>query len=129
MTVQITILHRLPFVSATIYAKGHVLQLNKVLLDTGSAGTVFKTIDLEGIGVLLESTDTIRTMSGVGEGDEYVIEKQIDALVIGDLRVSPFTIQIGALDYGIPMDGIIGVDFLLQAGASIDMKNLTLSKV
>jgi hypothetical protein len=35
---------------------------------------------------------------------------------------------MGALDYGIPMDGILGVDFLLQASAHIDLKALTLTK-
>lgn len=125
--MPIKLIHRLPFVSATIYANGQVLHLDKVLLDTGSAGTVFKTVDLEKIGVLLDTQDVIREMTGIG-GSEYVVEKQVDSLEVGDLRVSPFTVQIGALDYGTPMDGIIGVDFLLQAGAHIDFITMLLSK-
>ena len=127
MTESIKLIHRLPFVSATIYANGQVLHLDKVLLDTGSAGSVFKTVDLEKIGVLLDTQDVIHEISGIG-GSEYVIEKQVDVIEVGDLRVTPFTLEIGALDYDTVMDGIIGVDFLLKAGAHIDFITMLLSK-
>lgn len=103
------------------------MQLPKVLLDTGSAATVFKTADMENIGLKLEMEDMIQQMFGVGEG-EYVIEKQVSEIIVGDMRLSPFTIQMGAVAYGLPMDGILGLDFLLQAEAVIDLKNLVLRK-
>jgi hypothetical protein len=59
-------------------------------------------------------------MVGIGGGTEAVIERPIDALEIGELRASPFTIQIGLLDYQIQMNGIIGTDFLLASKAVLD---------
>lgn len=37
---------------------------------------------------------------------------------------SSFKIEIGAMKYGIEMNGILGMDFLLQAGATIDLAEL-----
>ena len=63
---------------------------------------------------------------GIG-GVEYVIEKQIDQLSIGKLAMTGFTIQMGALDYGMQINGIIGADFLLKTGAKLDFDRLLIS--
>jgi hypothetical protein len=123
----ITIKYGLPFVSILLRANGQTLTLTTVLLDSGSAACVFRTELLETIGVVLEGTDTIRFMTGIG-GREGVIEKQIDVIEVGDLRIAPFTIQMGELAYGFEIDGILGSDFLFQAGAQINFKSLTIEK-
>jgi hypothetical protein len=43
--MDISVKNGLPFVSATIIFRGNSLTLENVLLDTGSAGTIFK-VDL-----------------------------------------------------------------------------------
>lgn len=121
--IPIRIVGGLPFVTIIIHANGQSLELKKVLLDTGSGGTVLKADHLVALGVIPEPTDQIRFLHGIG-GDEAVIEKSIDALQIGDLFADPFTIQMGAMEYGIPMDGIIGLDFLLRVQVIIDFKAL-----
>ena len=104
------------------------MSFKRVLVDTGSGGTLFKTDDLETIGVKIQGTDRIRTMFGIG-GEEYVIEKQIDTLEVGsDLSVSPFTIEMGRMAYRMEIDGILGMNFLLAAKAVIDLDTLTLRK-
>ena len=119
----LTITHNLPFIVVTIYANNQSLVLSNVLLDTGSAATAFKTDDLAKLGLELELGDTIKQMFGVG-GSEYVIEKQVSKIQVGNLVAEPFTVQMGALDYGFPMGGILGMDFLLKVGATIDFRNL-----
>jgi hypothetical protein len=116
----------LPFVQVTVYANGKAVTLQRVLLDTGSAGTIFKTDDMETIGLKLGNEDRIRYMVGIG-GTESVIEKEVEAIEIGDLRVSRFLVQLGALNYGFEIDGILGADFLLQAKAQINFNTLILS--
>jgi hypothetical protein len=113
----------LPFVSVTVTHNGQVLPLDHVLLDTGSAATVFGSDQLGRIGLRPEPEDSIRFMRGVG-GREAVIEKQIDNITVGELTAARFVIQMGALDYGLPMDGILGLDFLRQVGAIVDLKQL-----
>jgi hypothetical protein len=40
------------------------------------------------------------------------------------MEVPDFEIEVGAMDYGFPADGILGLDFLLRAGALIDLRQL-----
>jgi hypothetical protein len=82
---------------------------------------------LSALDLAPEEEDQIIMMTGVG-GSEAVIEKRVEAMAVGDLQISPFTIQMGALDYGLKFDGILGADFLLQAEAQMNFKTLTLGK-
>ena len=125
MSVPIRIIEGLPFVTAVIYANGQSLELERILLDSGSGGTILKTDHLVQLGIVPSPTDRIRFLRGIG-GDEAVIEKTIDSLRVGALNAAPFTIQMGAMEYGIPMDGIIGLDFLLKTQAIINFKTLEL---
>jgi len=124
---KLFLLYGLPFVSVTLSANGKSLFLARVLVDTGSGGSVFKADDLAEVDILPGDADIIRNISGIG-GEEGVIEKQIASIEVGDLSLSPFTIQIGALDYGFEMDGIIGADFLLKTGAVIDFDAMEIGK-
>jgi predicted aspartyl protease len=124
---KITIEDESAFVPVTIYANGQSLRLEYVLIDTGSGATVFKTQDLESIGVKISMEDAIVYMVGIG-GSEAVVEKQIEALEVGDLRVSPFKIQLGKLNYGFKMDGILGLDFLLKTSAQLNFNTLEITK-
>lgn len=69
----------LPFVSVTIVFKSKVLELTKVLLDTGSASTLFNADLVREIGIVPEENDIVDTIRGVG-GIEYVYTKQLDAI-------------------------------------------------
>jgi Aspartyl protease len=120
--VPIQIVDGLPFVAVTLQVQGQTLVLEHVLLDTGSGGTVFKTDDLKRLGLVLLPTDRLRFLRGIG-GDEAVIEKSIESMQVGLLVATPFTIQVGAVDYGIAMDGILGLDFLLHTQAVIDLNS------
>lgn len=50
--------------------------------------------------------------------------KQIDKLTLGEFGISDFEIEIGAMDYGTEIDGIIGLNFLLTVKAKIDLERL-----
>lgn len=124
---KITIVDGIPFVSVTLFANGKTLQLDRVLLDTGSEGTLFKTDDLRNIDVLLSLDDTVVLLSGIG-GTEAVVQKDIDELHVGELSLKNFTIQMGNVSYGFEMDGILGLDFLLQTQAILDFDRLEIRK-
>jgi len=111
------------FVTATLRYAGRELILEQVLLDTGSGGSVFAADDVLRLGLLPEPEDPILRIRGIG-GTEYVFSKELDALRLGFIEVDAFKIQVGALDYGFQLQGILGLDFLLQAGTVIDLKEL-----
>ena len=52
---------------------------------------------------------------------------RIDQLASGELVVTNFEVEIGAMNYGIELDGICGLDFLLQCRAIIDLGKLELT--
>ena len=122
----ITLGNGFAFVSVILHANKRQIRIENVLLDTGSAGSVFRAHDLAEIGVVLEGSDQLRFLTGIG-GQEPVIEKSIDRIEVGNLSLSPFTIEPGAVQYGYNIRGVLGIDFLLQVGATINLRDLTLS--
>ena len=121
--MKIQLHNGLPFIEATLSYRGQKLSFANILLDTGSAGVIFSTDSLETIGVTYEPDDTVHRIRGVG-GTEFVFTKNIDCLAIDSLKVNDFQIEVGAMDYGFEIEGIIGMDFLTQVGAIVDLKNM-----
>jgi hypothetical protein len=80
---------------------------------------------LASIGILPSSDDLIGSIRGVG-GAETVFHRQIDRLQVGPRAISPFEIEVGMMDYGFQINGILGMDFLLQSGAIINLRELRL---
>ena len=121
MTIRIR--DGLPYVTITLQYQGQSLDLANVLLDTGSAGTIFSADRVLDLGMQYEADDPIHRVRGIG-GAEFVFSKRIDSLSLGELQVNDFDVEVGAMDYGIEMDGIVGLDFLMQVGAIIDLSQL-----
>jgi len=47
---------------------------------------------------------------------------------MGTVEVNDFEIEIGAMDYGFGIEGIIGMDFLRQGKIIIDLERLELKE-
>lgn len=103
--------------------KGKSLLLKRVLVDTGSGSTIIKTDLAETISIVAEENDMIYRISGVG-GSEFVFSKTIDSIKNGEKEADNFTVEIGAMDYGFELDGIIGLDLLQQMKAIINLDKL-----
>jgi predicted aspartyl protease len=113
----------LPFACLCLRHGEQELLLERALIDTGSAGTVISVEYALVLGLECRVDDRLYRMSGVG-GSEIVYGKCIDYLSIGDLALQNFPLQIGAMDYNIALDAIIGMDFLSQVNARIDLAHL-----
>ena len=123
--MKIRIKNGLPYISATLIHRRQRMTLKNILLDTGSAGTIFSTDKVATIGLTYEPEDFVHRIRGVG-GSEFVFTKRVDELKVGGLKVSAFELEIGAMNYGFDMDGIIGLDFLTAVGALIDLDEMKL---
>lgn len=117
----------LPYVTVTLLYRGQQLDLANMLLDTGSAGTLFAADQVLAVGLQYEADDPVQRIQGIG-GAEFVFVKRIDRLSVGELQVSDFAIEVGAMDYGFAINGIVGTDFLLQVGAVIDLSRLEIHR-
>ncbi|GAE33006.1 retropepsin-like aspartic protease [Alkalihalobacillus hemicellulosilyticus] len=104
---------------------GQLLHLRRVLVDTGSGSTIVSTDLAESIGIVAEENDMIYRISGVG-GSEFVYSKTVDSVRIGDMQTESFALEIGAMNYGFDLDGIIGLDLLQQLKAIINIDELSL---
>jgi hypothetical protein len=116
---------KLPFISITAIHSGIEFKVDNVLVDTGSAATLFASDYVRKFGIDSEPEDRIRKIVGVG-GNEYVIEKRIDVLIIDGVSIEDSIIQIGDMDYGFGINGIIGGDLLIRTKMIIDYERCTI---
>jgi len=123
--VKLVLRDSLLFMPVTLVYRGVRLEIDDILVDTGSATTLLSIDSVAPLGIHPETTDSIRRIRGVG-GVEYVFSRQVDAISIAGHDVSSLEIEFGGLDYGFKMNGILGLDVLLRASAVLDLKSLTI---
>jgi hypothetical protein len=107
--MKIRLEHGLDYVDTELTFRGRNLSIHATILDTGSASSMFSADRLLEIGVVPEPTDALHRIRGVG-GTEFAFTKRLDLLAVGDMKVPAFEIEVGAMDYGFPADGIVGLD-------------------
>jgi hypothetical protein len=115
----------LPFISMTIGANGQLLTIERVLVDTGSTNTSIKTDILARLGVVPTLDHELRFAQGVG-GFETVLLKPIEKIQVGHYIVEPFSVLLSGMNYGLAINAILGADFLIKVGASLDFRRLQL---
>jgi len=93
------------------------------LLDPGSASTFFSTDALSAIGLTYEPDDPLHCIHGIG-GSDFVFMKRVNQASIGEREVHDFAVEVGGMDYGFQLDGLVGTDLLLAVGAVIDLATL-----
>jgi len=113
--------YNLPFIKIKVGYRNLSIDIPNILLDTGSATTILNADILYSIGVKPEANDTTSQIVGIG-GEESVYHKIIDFIQLDNKLLYDFKIDVGILDYGFEIDGILGMDFLLEANAIIDLK-------
>lgn len=113
----------LPFVTAIVAYQGSLTEISNVLVDTGSATTILSADQVSKIQLVPAPDDILYTIRGVG-GSEVVFSRFVDYLQVGDQKVTNFQVEIGGMDYGFEINGILGMDFLTKAGAVIDLKKI-----
>ena len=102
------------------------MDIAQVLVDTGSATTLLAADIVTTIGIVPLPQDVLHTLRGVG-GTEVVFTRRLDALQIDERRLTNFEIEVGGMDYGFEMHGILGMDFLTRAGAIINLREMTIT--
>lgn len=121
--MKLLLKYNLPFASATVVYQEKMTEISDILIDTGSAKSILAADMVESIGVSPENGDMPRIIRGVG-GTELVFSRRMDSLKLGDCSLPDFEVEIGGMDYGFEINGIIGTDFLIKAEATINMKEM-----
>jgi predicted aspartyl protease len=121
--MQLILRDGLPFISLTVAYQGRQVEIADVLVDTGSASTLLAADAVAQIGIVPEPADVLYTVRGVG-GTEAVFSRRVERLQIGPRAVEQFEIEVGGMDYGFALNGILGMDILLATGALLDLHKL-----
>ena len=85
MTIRLE--HGLAYVEVALTYLHRTLSLESVILDTGSASTIFASDRLMEIGLVPEPSDPLKRIRGVG-GVEFVFTKRIDRLAVGEIALA-----------------------------------------
>ncbi len=118
--MNLLLIDGLPFIEITLCYKKMCVIIPNVLVDTGSATTIFSSDMAEPVGIIPEPDDVPYFISGVG-GTEIVYRRRVDCIKISEFQLSDFDVEIGAMDYGFNINGILGMDFLKKAKAVINL--------
>lgn len=121
--MQLSLIDNLPFATITVAYMGNAIDINNVLVDTGSGTTILAADIVSSIQITPSPEDTLYTIRGVG-GNEVVFSRHVDCLKMDDRSISDFEIEIGGMDYGFEINGVLGMDFLIRAGAIINLRDL-----
>jgi len=124
--MRLTLRDDLILTCVTITYKGHSADVPDVVVDTGSAKTLLSADYLAHIDLIPTPQDVLYTVRGVG-GSEVVFARRVERVRVGERVVPNFEIEVGGMDYGFDISGILGMDFLLHTGAVIDLKDLELT--
>ena len=123
--MRLTLRDGLPFVTIAVAHDGIETEVADVLVDTGSARTV---ISIDVLGLRPRNSDRLHRMRGVG-GFEVVFTRRMERVTVGDRQLDDYEIEVGGMDYGFGINGILGVDFLCRAGAVLNLRDFTLEYV
>lgn len=121
----LTLEDNLPFITLTIVYQNRSLEIDHILVDTGSASTILASDKVLPIKIVPAIDDIVYTIRGVG-GTEPVFLRQVEFLRVGSFTLANFDVEFGKMDYGFEINGILGMDFLTQAGAMINLQDMVL---
>jgi len=76
------------------------------MVDTGAASTAINADFAAEAGVYVSPADTLRRPRGVG-GHEHAFTRHVDRLAIGDRGVDQFEVEVGEMDYGFEIGGML----------------------
>lgn len=124
--MRLILLDRLPFVTITIAYEGATTDVSNVLVDTGSASTIVSADAVAAIGIVPLPDDPLYRIRGVG-GREAVFSRRLGYIQLGERRLLDFEIEVGGMDYGFEVNGILGMDFLMAAGSVINLRDMEIS--
>lgn len=114
------------FVDIELFYKGQYKVINNVVIDTGASSSIISPDCVDDIGIYADVNDRIMQYYGVGGSTHSAFIKQIDEIKIGSKSIKNINIDFGLIDSTGEINGLIGLDVLINIGAIINLENLTI---
>lgn len=110
------------FTSLEIMYRGKSVCINNIVIDTGASQTLISQDCVEIIGIKVSGEDEVITSYGIG-GKEHAFIKKVDQVIIDSYSIKNISLDFTGFQYD-GINGLLGLDILLQAGFIIDVKGL-----
>jgi hypothetical protein len=104
--------------------EGRLIEIDKCILDTGSATTALN-VDL--VNLNYQKPTKIKRLFGIGNGTQEVISQKIDALILGENFIKNIDIEFGLFDSKLGINGFIGNDILSKFKIEISFATLKIA--
>jgi predicted aspartyl protease len=124
--INITFRDGLLFTSMEIIFRGKAIVIDKIVIDTGAAETILSPDVVEEIGLFVELDDFVHSFYGVGGSMHNFFSKQVDEIYLGSVSLKQIKLDFGVIDPQGNINGLLGLDILMELNAVIDLKNLLL---
>jgi predicted aspartyl protease len=124
--MDIQLRNGLIFTSVKLIYKGASKVIENIVIDTGAAETIISPDIVEEIGIIAEPKDTVSSFYGVGGSIHNFFSKTIDQINIENVAIKEVKLDFGVIDPDGDINGLLGLDFLVNTGATIDLHRLKL---
>ncbi|RED66134.1 retropepsin-like aspartic protease [Cohnella lupini] len=125
--MQIEFRDGLLFTEVTIQYQGQSKLIKNVVIDTGASHSLISQDAVDDIDIRATKDDHFITSFGIG-GEEHAFIKKIDSIEIGDFVVKDLEIDFTSFKYH-NINGLLGLDILLEGKFNIDLFNLELKRL
>ena len=110
------------FTTIEILYRGKSKLIDNIVVDTGASQTLISQDVVDDIGIKVSGDDEVVTSYGIG-GKEHAFVKIIDKVKLGEFYLDNCSLDFTSFQYD-DINGLLGLDLLLEAGFTIDLKKL-----
>ncbi|MCC0698521.1 retropepsin-like domain-containing protein [Clostridioides sp. ZZV15-6383] len=125
----------LKYKNGLLYTDIEILIENKsilvkdIIIETGASHTIISSSYLEESDIGFNDDDTIVKASGYGGTVQYSVRKLVNKVACGDITLENIKLDFGEIDPEEKVNGLLGLDFLINANLIIDLvDNLLIKK-
>ncbi len=94
-----------------------------IIIDTGASHTIISSSYLEESDIGFNDDDTIVKASGYGGTVQYSVRKLVNKVTCGDITLENIKLDFGEINPEEKVNGLLGLDFLINANLIIDLVN------
>lgn len=115
------------FTSIEIKFRGKVKFIDNIVVDIGAAETIISPDVVEDIGIVAELEDNINSYYGIGGSIHNFFTKKIEEISFESVKLQQIKLDFGMIDPKGKINGLLGLDLLIQMNAMIDLKRLSMN--
>jgi len=112
------------FTTIILSYEGRTKTIENIVIDTGASHTLISQDAVDELGIRVRAGDEIFTSFGIG-GEEHSNMKKVDFIQVADFKLERAAIDFMSVPYD-HINGLLGLDILLQGKFNIDLYTLEL---